>query len=126
MSLRGYLIAIGRALKSEKHRRADAERERAEALVEVERRGMMGGRSPEMKLRPVVRAPRRQRYDNPSLPNNETSWTPIGTVSCRLRSTERLRSLAVQHARTLRRRASMPAAARRAAVERTDLSEQWS
>ena len=81
MSLRGYLIAIGRALKSEKHRRADAERERAEALVEVERRGMMGGRSPEMKLRPVVRAPRRQRYDNPSLPNNETSWTPIGTVS---------------------------------------------
>ena len=83
MSLRGYLIAIGRALKGEKRRRADAEREhlRASALVEVERRGMMGGRSPEMKLRPVVRVPRRQRYDNPSLPSDEASWTHIETVS---------------------------------------------
>ena len=81
MSLYGYLDAIGRALKSGKHRRADAERERAEALVEVERRGMMGGRAPELRLQPAVRVPRRQRYDNPSLPSDEASWTPVGTVS---------------------------------------------
>ena len=83
MSLRGLITAIGQALKSEKRRKADAEREhlRASALVEVERLAMMGGRSPEMKLQPVVRAPRRRRYDNPSLPSDEPSWMPVETVA---------------------------------------------
>lgn len=35
-----------------------ADRDRAEALVEVERRGMMGGKPPEMRLTPVERPPR--------------------------------------------------------------------
>jgi hypothetical protein len=34
---------------------------RAEALVQVEQRGMMGGRSPELKLTPVIRQPRFRR-----------------------------------------------------------------
>ena len=34
------------------------ERLRAEALVEVEKRGMMGGRPPELRLTPVIRPPR--------------------------------------------------------------------
>jgi hypothetical protein len=86
MSLREYLTAIGRALKGGRRRKADAEKERREhlrasALVEVERRGMMGGRSPEMKLRPAVRVPKRQRYDNPSLLSEEASWMPTGTIT---------------------------------------------
>ena len=31
---------------------------RAEALVEVEQRGMMGGKPPELRLTPVIRPPR--------------------------------------------------------------------
>ena len=34
---------------------------RAEALVQVEALGMMGGKTPEMRLTPVIRMPRRQR-----------------------------------------------------------------
>lgn len=53
----------------------DDDRLRAEALVEAERRGMMGGRTPAMKIRPVLRAPRLRPADG------EEVWMPIGTVS---------------------------------------------
>ena len=64
-ALRHWLVALGRGLKRHKHKRrieqearrdrlkleAYHEQMRAEALVEVERLGMMGGRPHEMRLR---------------------------------------------------------------------------
>ena len=41
-----------------KTRTPNEERLRAEALVEVEQRGMMGGRAPELRLTPIIRPPR--------------------------------------------------------------------
>jgi hypothetical protein len=38
----------------------DADRRRAEALVQVEALGMMGGKPPHLRLTPVIRAPRRR------------------------------------------------------------------
>jgi hypothetical protein len=41
-----------------RRRATEDDRQRAEALVEVEIRGMMGGRPPELRLTPVIRPPR--------------------------------------------------------------------
>ena len=67
-SLHHWLVALGRGLKRDKHKRrievearqdrlkleAYREQMRAEALVEVERLGMMGGRPHEMRLELIV------------------------------------------------------------------------
>ena len=63
-------------------------RERAEALIEIERRGMMGGKTAEQRiqhiprrrargLRPVVEPIPRRWDDDPSLPSSEVKWVPI-------------------------------------------------
>jgi hypothetical protein len=74
-SLHHWLVAIGRGLKRDKHKRrikqearrdrlkleATREQMRAEALVEVERLGMMGGRPHEMRLG-TYRRPERPKW----------------------------------------------------------------
>jgi hypothetical protein len=52
------VIAMLAWWRTRRQRAANSERARAEALVEVERRGMMGGRAPELRLTPVIRPPR--------------------------------------------------------------------
>ena len=74
-SLHHWLVALGRGLKRNKHKRrieeearrdrlkleATREQMRAEALVEVERLGMMGGRPHEMRLG-TYRRPERPKW----------------------------------------------------------------
>jgi hypothetical protein len=74
-SMHHWLVALGRGLKRDKHKRrieeearrdrlkleAYREQMRAEALVEVERLGMMGGRPHEMRLGTYRRHERRKR-----------------------------------------------------------------
>ena len=86
-SLHHWLVALGRGLKRNKHKRRikeEARRERlkleayreqmrAEALVEVERLGMMGGRPPEMRLGTYRRHERPKRLEAP----DETHHHPI-------------------------------------------------
>jgi hypothetical protein len=74
-SLHHWLVALGRGLKRDKHKRrikqearrdrlkleATREQMRAEALVEVERLGMMGGRPHEMRLG-TYRRPERPKW----------------------------------------------------------------
>jgi hypothetical protein len=78
-SLRHTLVALGRGLKRDKHKRrieeearrdrlkleATREQMRAEALVEIERLGMMGGRPHEMRLGTYRRPERRKRLEAP-------------------------------------------------------------
>ena len=78
-SLHHWLVALGRGLKRDKHKRrieeearrdrlkleAYREQMRAEALVEVERLGMMGGRPHEMRLGTYRRPERRKRLEAP-------------------------------------------------------------
>jgi hypothetical protein len=70
-ALRHWLVALGRGLKRDRRKRrieqdrlkleAHREQMRAEALVEVERLGMMGGRPHEMRLR-TYRRPERPKW----------------------------------------------------------------
>jgi hypothetical protein len=53
----------------------DQDRRRAEALVQVELFGMMGGRTPDQKLTPVMRGPRLR----PAV-DAEDAWLPIDAV----------------------------------------------
>jgi hypothetical protein len=78
-SLHHWLVALGRGLKRDKHKRrieeearrdrlkleAYREQMRAEALVEVERLGMMGGRPHEMRLGTYRRRERPKRLEAP-------------------------------------------------------------
>jgi hypothetical protein len=78
-SLHHWLVALGRGLKGDKHKRrieeearrdrlkleAYREQMRAEALVEVERLGLMGGRPHEMRLGTYRRPERRKRLEAP-------------------------------------------------------------
>ena len=78
-SLHHWLVALGRGLKRDKHKRrieeearqdrlkleAYREQMRAEALVEVERLGMMGGRPHEMRLGTYRRPERHKRLEAP-------------------------------------------------------------
>jgi hypothetical protein len=78
-SLHHWLVALGRGLKRDKHKRrieeearrdrlkleAYREQMRAEALVEVERLGMMGGRPHEMHLGTYRRPERPKRLEAP-------------------------------------------------------------
>ncbi|HEV8503687.1 MAG TPA: hypothetical protein VGR63_19100 [Casimicrobiaceae bacterium] len=52
------VVAVLQWWRARRRRGHEMERRRAEALVEVERRGMMGGRPHELRIRP---APTRQR-----------------------------------------------------------------
>src|SRR5580704_1423640 len=78
-SLHHWLVALGRGLKRDKHKRrieeearrdrlkleAYREQMRAEALVEIERLGMMGGRPHEMRLGTYRRPERPKRLEAP-------------------------------------------------------------
>ena len=78
-SLHHWLVALGRGLKRDKHKRrieeearrdrlkleAYREQMRSEALVEVERLGMMGGRPHEMRLGTYRRPERPKRLQVP-------------------------------------------------------------
>ena len=78
-SLHRWLVALGRGLKRDKHKRrieeearrvrlkleAHREQMRAEALVEVERLGLMGGRPHEMRLGTYRRPERPKRLEAP-------------------------------------------------------------
>ena len=78
-SLHYWLVALGRGLKRDKHKRrieeearrdrlkleAHREQMRAEALVEVERLGLMGGRPHEMRLGTYRRPERPKRLQVP-------------------------------------------------------------
>jgi hypothetical protein len=77
ISLHHWLVALGRGLKRDKHKRRIEERRdrlkleayreqmRAEALVEVERLGLMGGRPHEMRLGTYRRHERPKRLEAP-------------------------------------------------------------
>jgi hypothetical protein len=78
-SVHHWLVALGRGLKRDKHKRrieeearrdrlkleAYREKMRAEALVEVERLGLMGGRPHEMRLGTYRRSERPKRLEAP-------------------------------------------------------------
>ena len=89
-SLHHWLVALGRGLKRDKHKRrieeearrdrlkleAYREQMRAEALVEVERLGLMGGRPHEMRLGTYRRPERPKRLEAP----DESHHHPIPEV----------------------------------------------
>jgi uncharacterized membrane protein YgcG len=95
ISLHHWLVALGRGLKRYKHKRrieeearrdrlkleAYREQTRAEALVEVERRGMMGGRPPAMRLRRYHRSSPPKRLEAESYRPSSSSDDPTPSFS---------------------------------------------
>ena len=99
-SLHHWLVALARGLKRDKHKRRieeEARRDRlkleayreqmsAEALVEVERLGLMGGRPHEMRLGTYRRPERRKRLEAPDESHHhpipdEPSFLPVLPMS---------------------------------------------
>jgi hypothetical protein len=95
-SLHHWLVALGRGLKRDKHKRrieeeargdrlkleAYREQMRAEALVEVERLGMMGGRPHEMRLGTYRRHERSRRLEAPDESHHhEPPFLPVLPMS---------------------------------------------
>jgi hypothetical protein len=84
-SLHHWRVALGRGLKRDTHKRrieeeAHREQMRAEALVEVERLGMMGGRPHEMRLGTYRRPERPKRLEAPD-ESHEPPFLPVLPVS---------------------------------------------
>ena len=95
-SLHHWLVALGRGLKRDKHKRrieeearrdrlkleATREQMRAEALVEVERLGLMGGRPHEMRLGTYRRPERPKRLEAPDESHHhEPPFLPVLPIS---------------------------------------------